>query len=91
MPPGFAELPVEEQMLIRQFRADPEMGTVYLMTKVAQIRSHQSSFGQQCSERHRRIDKKIRGFERLKWIGAGALGVLGLLKAWILSRIFGAP
>lgn len=92
-PPGFDKLPVEDQTVIRQFQSnpDPVIGLAYVMTKVAQVSAHQTTVGLECADRHKVVDAKLRGFERLKWIGAGVLLVLSAIKAWVLTKVLGAP
>ncbi len=79
MPPGFDKLPVEQQMIIKAYKGNPEMMGVYQSTKLVQL--------------HDKIDKhdsRIISLEesrkKIKWTLAGAGTIIALFKAIIIAK-----
>lgn len=81
MPPGFDKLPVEEQMLIKAYKGDAEMMAVYQATKLGQLHV-----------KHEDIETRVISLEesrkKFKWVGGTILSIFGLVKAFILGKLF---
>jgi hypothetical protein len=88
-PPGFSELPVEEQILIQQCRGNPEAVQIYTMVKVAKSEAYSKGIVETCRATCETNERRFKALERFKWILSGGIFVLAALKAWIMTRVFG--
>lgn len=91
MPPGFNELPVQDQLFIKQFRRDPDpvLGTVFLMTKLGQVQKEQTTALKAGEDWMKLADKRLRRLERFRYYVSGAVAALVALKAYLFTKVFG--